>query len=364
MGISSHAVSGDAPFLVTNRHGDREHSLSHHSSTAASSAPSTVAPLPPFLGHPAAHPAVGPSSRHARAKGVASLPLVLTTEERAPAALLPSVVPPPPLRDASSQYSDRFIPSRHASEAFALSRLGVGEGGAAAVDLLSLPLPGSLQPQQSLAGQAGSRAPAGEGASGAGAPDGSGLSSGLSLRGREDAAAAYALLLRTELLSSHPAAEGTRVGRGAEGWGGAGGLMGNETGERGDAARDGGGAEGEADSTSSGEMAWSSVASEQGRERRVLPSSRLSSREGGLASSLSNSLGSSRNSLWSTGSSGSSNLFRFMENSSARLGPGLPPPLSLSPVGLDASLTQSPAGPRKAPRKIARSPFKVQPGRE
>lgn len=58
-------------------------------------------------------------------------------------------------------------------------------------------------------------------------------------------------------------------------------------------------------------------------------------------------------------SSPSRNLFRFKTD--GVLGLGTPPesPYSLSPVGGDGPLGTSLASPRRSPRKIARSPFKV-----
>ncbi|CAI5977470.1 unnamed protein product [Closterium sp. NIES-64] len=60
------------------------------------------------------------------------------------------------------------------------------------------------------------------------------------------------------------------------------------------------------------------------------------------------------------------NLFRYINGASSAGGAadhgggsGLDSPLSLSPIGLDAALCGLPFSPKKAPRKIARSPFKV-----
>ncbi|CAI7919862.1 unnamed protein product [Closterium sp. NIES-54] len=61
------------------------------------------------------------------------------------------------------------------------------------------------------------------------------------------------------------------------------------------------------------------------------------------------------------------NLFRYINGASSAGGAadhgggsGLDSPLSLSPIGLDAALCGLPFSPKKAPRKIARSPFKVR----
>lgn len=58
------------------------------------------------------------------------------------------------------------------------------------------------------------------------------------------------------------------------------------------------------------------------------------------------------------------NLFRFKSDSRGSAGAssgagGLDSPFSLSPVGHDGALTGVPSSPRRLPRKVARSPFKV-----
>ncbi|GAQ84038.1 Anaphase promoting complex Cdc20 subunits [Klebsormidium nitens] len=54
------------------------------------------------------------------------------------------------------------------------------------------------------------------------------------------------------------------------------------------------------------------------------------------------------------------NLFRFKSDASSKSGGSRPEsPYSLSPVGSDNSLTGASTSPRRVPRKIARSPFKV-----
>ncbi|CAI5476807.1 unnamed protein product [Closterium sp. Yama58-4] len=70
--------------------------------------------------------------------------------------------------------------------------------------------------------------------------------------------------------------------------------------------------------------------------------------------------------LGSSSAQESENLFRYINGASSAGGAadhgggsGLDSPLSLSPIGLDAALCGLPFSPKKAPRKIARSPFKV-----
>jgi cell division cycle 20-like protein 1 (cofactor of APC complex) len=58
-------------------------------------------------------------------------------------------------------------------------------------------------------------------------------------------------------------------------------------------------------------------------------------------------------------SSPSRNLFRFKSDGVAGLGTPPESPFSLSPVGGDGPLGTALASPRRSPRKIARSPFKV-----
>jgi hypothetical protein len=55
------------------------------------------------------------------------------------------------------------------------------------------------------------------------------------------------------------------------------------------------------------------------------------------------------------------NLFRFKSDASSKSGGSRPEsPYSLSPVGSDNSLSGAATSPRRIPRKIARSPFKVR----
>ena len=249
------------------------------------------------------------SSRLA-SKVTSSAPAVFVAEQQ-PSVISVSPISHPPLH-SSTHYSDRFIPCRLASEAFCLSALG---GGGTDPSLLSVS-PGP--------------SPAGSGSSNS---QGSAAVGSVGLRGREDAAAAYSQLLKSELLS------GSGVGAGVTSFGVGMGLGSSFSSSSGLASMD----NGAGSNNSSSSAGW--MGEHAGREGSVSVAG---------AWSASSGVGSGRN------------VFRYMDDvrqSTSGLS-SLQSPLSLAPIGVDASLSQCPSGPRKTPRKIARSPFKVGGCRE